>query len=73
MLGGDPDMTLFFSDDGLTEDSNLVEDISDPSDASQDNSESESDREFIANTQLPSEPRTTRTGREIKKPARFRD
>ena len=75
MLGDDPDMTLpvLFSDDGLAEDSNLVEDISDPSDASQDDSESESDGEFIANTQLPSEPRTTRTGRKIKKPARFRD
>ena len=70
--GDDPDMTLpmLFGDDSPSEDSHLVESISDPSNGS--HGDSESDEELL-NIQIPPEPRKTRAGREIKLPARFKD
>ena len=74
MWGDDPDMTLpmLFGDDSLSEDSHLVESISDASNGSHGDSESDSDEELF-NIQIPPEPRKTRAGREIKLPARFKD
>ena len=75
MLGDDPDMILpmLFGDKSLSEGSDLVENDPNPHNGSQCGSESDSDEEQISNTQLPSEPRTTRAGRKIKLPARFQE
>ena len=76
MWGDDPDMTLSCLFDGQDRipnrtDSSLVDDTTDITNIPSCDSDSDSDGEMTFAS--PSEPRTTRTGREINLPARYRE
>ena len=73
--GDEPDITLpmLFGDNSLSDDSHFVENTTGPSNIPSGDSDSDSDEELRPDTEIPSEPRTTRVGKKIQLPARFRD